>query len=58
MKNALATIAFRIVGVVADYMLELASARDQPLRSRWVYIGFAVYASTVLERLTLGLRTR
>ena len=49
MKNALAvvvTIAFSVVGVVGDYLLKLASARDQPLRSRWFYIGFAVYAST------------
>jgi small multidrug resistance pump len=49
MKNALAvvvTIAFSVVGVVGDYLLKLASDRDQPLRSRWFYIGFAVYAST------------
>ncbi len=49
MKQALAvfvTIGFSVVGVVGDYLLKLASARDQPLRSRWFYIGFAVYAST------------
>jgi small multidrug resistance pump len=40
------TIAFSVVGVVGDYLLKLASARDQPLRSGWFYIGFAVYAST------------
>ena len=40
------TIAFSVVGVVGDYFLKLSSAREQPLRSRWFYIGFAVYAST------------
>jgi small multidrug resistance pump len=48
-KYALAvfvTIGFSVVGVVGDYLLKLASARDHPLRSRWFYIGFAVYAST------------
>ncbi len=49
MKYAFAvvvTIAFSVVGVVGDYLLKLASSRDQPLRSRWFYIGFVVYAST------------
>lgn len=48
-KNWLAigiTIGFSIVGVVGDYFLKLASGADAPLRSRWFYIGFAVYAST------------
>jgi drug/metabolite transporter (DMT)-like permease len=48
-KPALAmivTIAFSVVGVVGDYFLKLASGREQPLRSAWFYIGFALYAST------------
>ena len=42
----LVTIAFSVVGVVGDYFLKLASAHEPPLRSRWFYIGFALYAST------------
>lgn len=42
----LVTIGFSVVGVLGDYFLKLASGADQPLRSRWFYIGFAVYAST------------
>lgn len=42
----LVTVGFSAVGVLGDYFLKLASQRDQPLRSRWFYIGFAVYAST------------
>ncbi len=42
----LVTIAFSVVGVVGDYFLKLASAREQPLRTGWFFIGFAVYAST------------
>ena len=42
----LVTIAFSVVGVLGDYFLKLSSARDLPLRTRWFYIGFAVYAST------------
>jgi small multidrug resistance pump len=48
-KNALpviVTIAFSVVGVLGDYLLKLASARKNPLGSRWFYVGFAVYAST------------
>jgi len=40
------TIAFSVIGVVGDYFLKLASGRDQPLRSGWFYLGFALYAST------------
>ena len=40
------TIGFSIVGVVGDYFLKLASSEDNPLRSRWFYVGFLVYAST------------
>ena len=40
------TIGFSVVGVAGDYLLKLASASDNPLKSRWFYIGFAVYAST------------
>jgi multidrug transporter EmrE-like cation transporter len=42
----LVTIAFSVVGVVGDYFLKLASNQDQPLRSGWFYVGFALYAST------------
>jgi small multidrug resistance pump len=40
------TIGFSLVGVLGDYLLKLASARKDPLRSGWFYVGFAVYAST------------
>ena len=40
------TIAFSVIGVLGDYFLKLASARDQPLRTGWFYLGFALYAST------------
>jgi|SRR5262245_28543763 len=42
----LVTIAFSVVGVLGDYFLKLSSAREQPLRTRWFYIGFVIYAST------------
>ena len=40
------TIAFSVVGVLGDYFLKLSSAHEQPLRTRWFYIGFVIYAST------------
>jgi small multidrug resistance pump len=40
------TIGFSILGVLGDYLLKLASDARYPLKSRWFYIGFAVYAST------------
>lgn len=49
MKNTLpvlVTIGFSVLGVLGDYLLKLASEQSNPLRSRWFYIGFAVYAST------------
>ena len=54
------TVAFSVVGVVGDYFLKLASGADNPLRSRWFYLGFLVYASTafgwvfVMRHLKLG----
>ncbi len=42
----LVTIAFSVVGVLGDYFLKLASAEEHSLRTKWFYIGFAVYAST------------
>jgi len=48
-KTALAvivTIAFSVVGVVGDYFLKLASAKDQSLKTPAFYIGFLIYAST------------
>ena len=41
----LVTIAFSVTGVLGDY-LKLASAREQPLRTGWFYLGFVLYAST------------
>ena len=47
MRPAVAvTIAFSVIGVIGDYFLKLASTRDQPLRTGWFYVGFALYAST------------
>jgi len=46
MIAVLVTIAFSVVGVVGDYFLKLASACEEPLRTRWFYLGFALYAST------------
>jgi small multidrug resistance pump len=40
------TNSFSDIGVLGDYFLKLASAREQPLRTGWFYIGFALYAST------------
>jgi drug/metabolite transporter (DMT)-like permease len=40
------TVAFSVVGVLGDYFLKLASAYEQPLRTGWFYVGFALYAST------------
>lgn len=40
------TVGFSAVGVLGDYLLKLASAQKNPLRSAWFYVGFAVYAST------------
>jgi small multidrug resistance pump len=46
MLPIIVTIAFSAVGVLGDYFLKLSSGSEQPLRTRWFYIGFAVYAST------------
>src|ERR1700746_2457280 len=40
------TLTFSIIGVVGDYFLKLASEQESSLRSPWVYLGFALYAST------------
>jgi drug/metabolite transporter (DMT)-like permease len=40
------TVAFSAVGVLGDYFLKLSSAHQQPLRTRWFYVGFVIYAST------------
>jgi small multidrug resistance pump len=42
----LVTIGFSVVGVTGDYFLKLASESDESLKSKWFYIGFAVYATT------------
>ncbi len=42
----LVTIAFSVLGVVGDYFLKLASAKDESLKSPAFYIGFFLYAST------------
>jgi small multidrug resistance pump len=56
----LLTLAFSVIGVIGDYFLKLASAREQPLRTSWFYLGFVLYASTafgwvfVMSRLRLA----
>jgi small multidrug resistance pump len=61
----LVTFGFSIIGVLGDYFLKLASAREQPLQTSWFYLGFVLYASTafgwvfVMSRLklaTIGVR--
>jgi small multidrug resistance pump len=42
----LVTIGFSCMGVLGDYFLKLASTSASPLKSRWFYVGFVVYAST------------
>jgi small multidrug resistance pump len=42
----LVTIAFSVVGVLGDYFLKLASAKEESLKSPWFSIGFALYAAT------------
>ena len=42
----LVTFAFSVIGVVGDYYLKLASAKDESLKSPAFYIGFVLYAST------------
>jgi drug/metabolite transporter (DMT)-like permease len=42
----LVTVGFSVVGVLGDYFLKLASARERPLQTEWFYLGFALYAST------------
>ncbi len=42
----LVTIAFSVISVLGDYFLKLASGREEPLRTSWFYLGFALYAST------------
>ena len=42
----LITITFSVIGVLGDYFLKLASAKEQSLRNSWFYVGFALYAST------------
>jgi small multidrug resistance pump len=44
----LITIAFSAVGVLGDYFLKLASAKQNSLASLWFYVGIVVYASTAL----------
>ena len=42
----LVTIAFSVIGVLGDYFLKIASARERSLWTGWFYLGFALYAST------------
>ena len=44
----LVTITFSVIGVLGDYFLKLASAREQPLRTSWFYLGFALFTDTRL----------
>src|ERR1041385_7990443 len=41
----LLTIAFSVIGVLGDYFLKLASARNQPLQTISFYLGFVLYPS-------------
>lgn len=48
-KNGLAmlvTIGFSCLGVLGDYFLKLASDNSTPLKSKWFFLGFTLYAST------------
>ena len=45
------TFAFSVVGVLGDYFLVLASRDAAPLKTRWFYLGFALYASTAFGRV-------
>lgn len=40
------TIGFSLVGILGDYFLKLASANENSLKTKWFYIGFALYSST------------
>ena len=40
------TIGFSLLGVVGDYFLKLASAKENPLQTTSFYFGFILYAST------------
>src|SRR5690349_12424325 len=40
------TIAFSVLGVLGDYFLKLASAKDESLKTPAFYVGFILYAST------------
>src|ERR1700754_4046164 len=42
----LVTIAFSVLGVVGDYFLKLASAKEHSLKAAEFYLGFVIYAST------------
>jgi small multidrug resistance pump len=42
----LVTIAFSVLGVIDDYFLKLASAKEHSLKAAEFYLGFAIYAST------------
>lgn len=42
----LVTIGFSMFGVLGDYFLKLASGESVWFKSKWFYIGFAIYAST------------
>jgi hypothetical protein len=44
--GVLVTIVFSVISVMGDYFLKLSSAREQPLRTGWFYLGFALYASS------------
>ena len=45
-RSGYSSRSFSLVGVVGDDFLKLASARPQPLKTGWFYLGFVRYAST------------
>lgn len=40
------TIACSVVGALGDSLSKLASTQEDPLRSRWFFVGFGVSAAT------------
>jgi len=52
MTAVLVTIAFSVIGVLGDYFLKLASAREQSLRTAWFYLGFVLYSVSLVLLLT------
>jgi small multidrug resistance pump len=48
-RAILVTVIFGAIGVVGDSFLKIASADEISWRSRWFFVGFALYASTAFS---------